>query len=79
MAAKASPKIIPGAENTMMRLRPIISMYLDPGKYNKHTEHRVRRTTNLSANSVNTKFVPEMMSPTAVGWLNPISWKSDAE
>ena len=29
----------------------------------------------LSAKSVKMKFVPETMRPTAVGLLNPISWK----
>ena len=32
----------------------------------------------FSANNVNTKFVPETMRPTAVGWSNPIILKSVA-
>jgi len=33
----------------------------------------------FNATSVNIKLVPETISPTAVGWLNPISLKSVAE
>ena len=33
----------------------------------------------FKATSVNMKFVPETMSPTAVGWSNPICLKSVAE
>ena len=34
---------------------------------------------HFSAINVNKKFVPEMMSPTAVGWLKPISANKVAE
>jgi len=60
MLARVKPKIMPGAENTMIFRRPTISIY-------------------FNATSVKMKFVPLTMSPTAVGWLNPISWKSEAE
>lgn len=59
MLASVSPTTMPGAENTMILRRPMMSMY-------------------LSAKSVKRKFVPETMSPTAVGWLKPISLNSVA-
>ena len=54
------PKTMPGAEMSMMRRRPTMSMY-------------------LRATRVKTKFVPETMRPTAVGWSKPIWAKSVAE
>ncbi len=46
--ANVNPKIIPGEDQIIIFLRPIISMY-------------------FNAKSVKRKFVPDTMSPTAVG------------
>lgn len=46
-------------------------------------QRRIRRRPIMSmyfkAKSVNRKFVPDTMSPTAVGWLKPISLNKVAE
>ena len=56
---------------TEARTRPTIM----PGAVQIMILRRPMMSMYWSAKSVKMKFVPEMMRPTAVGWLKPISLK----
>lgn len=62
-------------KDMLARVRPTII----PGADKIMIRRRPTISMYLSATSVKRKFVPAMISPTAVGWLKPMDLKSVAE